>query len=122
MLFRSSSSNEIMLRNTLENGTSQGAHRKTRGSTPPPRRAAEPRESKTYEHSYSTVDEWLKFSKNKGTLVEEIYKRPGWQKLLGVAHMYSSKESPNKTGEFRKHLLKLKPTDLAEILITLDSK
>ena len=101
----------------------EGSHRRGRNSTPPPRRSAriaartaEPiiqEVSKpVFEHSYKTPEGWLSFSKNRGTLVEEIYKRANWKEHLGVTA---------EKNEIRQKLLKLKPKDLAQMLVDLDN-
>jgi hypothetical protein len=64
-----------------------------------------------HEHSFNSTQEWLHFSQNRGTLVEQLYLRPNWREL--VKHANSK--------ELRKKLLTMSSSDLAEILITLDS-
>ena len=100
----------------------EGVHRRGRNSTPPRRSAriaarnAEPLIQEVsrpvFEHSYKTPEGWLQFSKNRGTLVEEIYKRSNWREHLGVTA---------EKNEIRQKLLKLKPKDLAQMLVDLDS-
>lgn len=63
------------------------------------------------EHSYDSTQEWLEYSKNRGALVEELYKRPNWRSFIHV-----SKDK----NELRKKLLTLSPSELAEILVKLD--
>ena len=63
-----------------------------------------------YDQSVSTPEEWLGFSRNKGTLVEEIYKRPGWANVIRHAN----------SRELRKKLAALSAEDLATILVKLD--
>jgi hypothetical protein len=74
---------------------------------------------KSYEHSYKSVDEWLAHSKSKGFLVEQIYQRPGWGKVLGVVNAQGY--HTNDTQALRKKLMHMSAHDLAEILVRLDS-
>jgi hypothetical protein len=101
----------------------EGSHRRSRNSTPPPRRSAriaartaEPLLQEVsrplFEHSYKTAQGWLQRSKNRGVLVEQIYMRSNWKEHLGITA---------EKDEIRKKLLTLKPKDLAEILVNLDS-
>jgi hypothetical protein len=99
----------------------EGSHRRSRNSTPPPRRSARiaarnveaaPEPPNHFEHSYKTPEEWLSFSKNRGVLVEQIYKRSNWKQALGVSA---------EKDEIRKKLLKMKSHDLAQILVDLDT-
>jgi hypothetical protein len=101
----------------------EGSHRRSRNSTPPPRRSArvaartaEPLIQEVsrpaFEHSYKTAQEWLDFSQNRGISVEQIYKRSNWKEHLKITA---------EKDEIRKKLLKLKPKDLAEMLVKLDS-
>jgi hypothetical protein len=63
------------------------------------------------ENSYGSTKEWLEYSKNRGVLVEELYKRPNWRQFISAA---------GEKNDLRKKLLRLSPKDLAEILVKLD--
>jgi hypothetical protein len=63
-----------------------------------------------YDQSFSTPEEWLQYSQNRGILVEELYKRLDWRNVIHHAD----------TTELRKKLLTLSPEDLAKILVKLD--
>ena len=51
--------------------------------------------------------------------MEEIYRRPGWGQLLGVAQ--DNGYHNGDTTVFRKKLAAMKKEDLAEVLATLDA-
>ena len=57
--------------------------------------------------------------RNKGYLVEEIYKQPGWAKMFGREDERGY--STGETAEFRKRLSKMSSHDLAEVLTRLRS-
>ena len=118
----SSSSREIV----PVTGTDTGLSRRRRSKTPPPRTAtaaaaAEP-EARNFEHSYATPEEWLTSGhSNKGFLIEEIYKRPGWAQLMGVADK-SGYHSRTGSTEFAQNLKKMSRQDLAQVLVHLDKQ
>jgi hypothetical protein len=62
------------------------------------------------EISFETATEWLQHSKNKTELVEQIYKRLGWQHLLQVSG----------SADLRKKLSKLSNLELAQFIVKLD--
>ena len=64
------------------------------------------------EVSYDSTQEWLEYSRNRGALVEELYKRPNWRSFITVT---------KEKDELRKKLLKMSPEELAEILVKLDN-
>ena len=70
--------------------------------------------------SYNTVQEWLANVKNRGAMVEELYKRPGWAKAVGITNEKGYHGS-NSREELAKKLKKMKREDLAKILIYLDA-
>jgi len=118
-------SHELMTPFAIE-GSSSSSSRRSRNDTPPRRphttsasTTATHTEKPHYEHSYKTVEEWLRHSKSKGFLVEQIYLRPGWGKLLGVADAKGF--HTEDTQHFRKRLLKMTPAELAGTLVHLDS-
>ena len=87
-----------------------------RSDTPPRRRMVgkqQPRPviQERHEHSYSTVEEWMRYSHNRGALVEQLYKREGWQKLLRLSQ---------PKNELRAKLLRLSPEEIARLIIKLD--
>ena len=118
----SSSSREIV----PVTGTDTGLSRRRRSKTPPPRTAtaaaaAEP-EARNFEHSYATPEEWLTSGhSNKGFLIEEIYTRPGWAQLMGVADK-SGYHSRTGSTEFAQNLKKMSRQDLAQVLVHLDKQ
>ena len=61
--------------------------------------------------TYKTADEWVKDSPGRAFLVDQLYKRPGWDNL--VKH--------RTTGDLIKKLKKMSPHDLASIIVKLDS-
>ena len=64
-----------------------------------------------YEHSHSTVEEWLNYSHARGRLVEQLYKRDGWQQLIRLS-------APKN--ELREKLLALSSEEIARLIIMLD--
>jgi uncharacterized protein YjiS (DUF1127 family) len=104
---------------SLENGPHR---RRGRNDTPPPRnrrnggasqaeRSSSSAGPAVSEHSYNTTDEWLQYSRNRGALVEELYKRPNWTHFIRAV---TAKD------DLRKKLLKMSAEDLADILVKLD--
>jgi hypothetical protein len=77
-------------------------------------------ESSSSSSSKTKAADYMKQYPNKGSLVEEIYKRPGWGRLMGVAEENGYHSSD--TGAFRIRLSKMSKKDLAEVLVSLDSK
>ena len=69
------------------------------------------KESDSYLMSFATPEEWLEFSKNKGTLVEELYKRDGWQQLLRLS---------GAKGDVRRKMIALSAEEIARLLVMLD--
>jgi hypothetical protein len=61
---------------------------------------------------FQTKDEYSEHFKNKGELVEELYKRPNWQQLI------SQIQGDN---ELRKKMGKLTKKNLIDILYKVDS-
>jgi len=61
------------------------------------------------------VDELSK--KPKGYLIEQIYKKPGWARMFGRED--SNGYTNDETDVFRKRLGRMKPKELAEILLRL---
>ena len=53
-------------------------------------------------------------------MVEELYKRPGWAKAVGITNEQGYHGS-NSREELAKKLRKMKREDLAKILIYLDA-
>ena len=68
-------------------------------------------QAKKPDRSYSTPEEWLAWNTNKGTLVEELYKRDGWQQLLRLTGAKS---------DLRKKMKALTPEEIARLLVMLD--
>jgi hypothetical protein len=70
---------------------------------------------------YNDVDEWLDNVKNRGALVEQIYKRPGWARAMGVENSrgYSSED---QSRILRQKLKQMSRRELARILIHLDEQ
>ena len=106
--------------NALENGHHEalgyGAVRGNRANTPTRRNVKGSASSsssapRAQERSYATTQEWLAYSHARGILVGELYKRPNWQQFIFHSN----------TPELRKKLLDMSSTDLAEILVRLDS-
>ena len=62
------------------------------------------------EVSFETATEWVHHSKNKTELVEQLYRRPGWQHLLRVTGSV----------DLRKKLSKLSNLGLAQLIVKLD--
>jgi hypothetical protein len=84
-----------------------------RSSTPPRRRVVGKTlpQAKKPDRSYSTPEEWLEWNRSKGTLVEELYKRDGWQQLLRLTGAKS---------DLRKKIGTLTPEEIARLLVMLD--
>ena len=61
--------------------------------------------------TFKTADEWVDYSPIKSFLVDQLYKRPGWENL--VQH--------KTNGQFIKKLKNMSPHDLASIIVKLDS-
>jgi hypothetical protein len=101
----------------LENGSHPAlgyAPIRSRAATPPRKRnskASATAAPRPYEHSYGSQEEWLQFSKNRGVLVEELYKRPRWREFI---------QAVNEKNDLRKKLLRMSASDLADILVKLD--
>ena len=110
-----------------------GATRRNRNATPPPSgarsRKPDPGESSSSSSSsapaggrdahastqrtmFQTKDEYSEHFKNKGELVEELYKRPNWQQLISQIH---------GDDELRKKMGKLTKKNLIDILYKVDS-
>jgi hypothetical protein len=110
-----------------------GATRRNRNATPPPSgarsRKPDPGESSSSSSSsapaggrdahastqrtmFQTKDEYSEHFKNKGELVEELYKRPNWQHLISQIH---------GDDELRKKMGKLTKKNLIDILYKVDS-
>jgi hypothetical protein len=83
--------------------------RRGRADTPPPSKGRAHSSSEKVE--FPTVDAWLSYSKAKGILVEQMYRRPQWVNFVTHAN------GP----ELRKKLMRMTPRDLAEILVKLDT-
>ena len=102
------------MHNALENGArpalAYGPARPSRTSTPPRHRNAKAA-AVPCKRSFNTEQEWLEYSHNRGVLVEELYQRPNWREFVKVA---------GEKNDLRKKLLRMSPTDLAEILVKLD--
>ena len=95
------------------------AHRRGRNDTPPRRGQASSSSNSNLE-SYDSVDEWKQHSRSSKTyLMEQIYKRDGWGKVLGVA---DDRGYHSDKIDFRQKLLRLSANDLSEILLHLDGK
>ena len=62
--------------------------------------------------TFDTTQEWLEYSRNRGILVEQLYKRPHWRQSLKVAR---------EKDDLRKKLLSMSSEDLAELLVKLDA-
>ena len=86
-----------------------------RSDTPPRRRMVgkQPRPviQERHEHSYSAVEEWMRYSPNRGALVEQLYKREGWQRLLRLSGAKS---------ELRRKMGSLTPEEIARLIIKMD--
>ena len=96
------------------------SHRRSRNDTPPRRNEASSSSGNTYE-SYDSVDAWKQHShKSKTYLMEQIYKRDGWGKVLSVADHTTGYHRHNS--DFRKKLLHMSADDMATILLKLDGK
>jgi putative protein kinase ArgK-like GTPase of G3E family len=67
------------------------------------------------------VQEWLTHVKNRGVLVEEIYKRPGWAAALGITDAQGFHRA-DSSEELRRKLKTMTRAELATILIYLDSQ
>ena len=61
---------------------------------------------------FETKDEYTEHFKNKGELVEELYKRSNWQQLISQLH---------GDVELRKKMGKLTKKNLIDILYKVDS-
>jgi len=96
-------------------------YRRARNDTPPRRSQASSSSSdKTYE-SYDSVDAWKRNSHSSKTyLMEQIYKRDGWGKVLSVADHTTGYHYQGV--DFRKKLLHMSADDMAQILLKLDGK
>ena len=107
--------------NALENGHHEaignGPTSRSRTDTPPRKKrvvhADQAVPKPKFEHTYDTEQEWLKYSHNRGILVEELYKRPNWTEFTKG---FSGKN------DLRKKLLTMTPNDLAKILVSLDHR
>ena len=119
----SSSSSEIQALEDNEVGTMRlngSQYRRGRNDTPPRRSQGSSSNGKTYE-SYNSVEEWKQHSHNSKTwLMEQIYKRDGWGKVMQVADNTTGYHRSNQ--DFRKKLLKMDADDMAQILLALDGK
>ena len=62
------------------------------------------------EVSFETANEWLKHSKTKQALVEQIYQRPGWRHMLKVTNSV----------DLRQKMKGFSNLELAELLVKLD--
>ena len=108
-------SSHYAIGNGHQDAIGNGGSSRSRTDTPPKNRSRskvhEPAKAKpTFEHNYSTADEWLEYVRNKGALVEELYKRPNWTTFI----------KHHNTPELRKKIGKMTPRDLAEIIVKLD--
>jgi hypothetical protein len=81
-----------------------------RPEQPAPRTAAAPRRPGA---RFATAEEWLAYSRNRGVLVEELYKRPNWRGCLGLT-------ATQEKNSLRKKLLEMSPEELARALVKLD--
>jgi hypothetical protein len=104
-------------------GPSNPPPRSSSSSAAPPR--AEPSSTAPPQAAnytvYNDVEEWLANVKNRGALVEEIYKRPGWAAAMGVQNS-KGYSSYNQSEILRNKLKKMDRAELARILIHLDSR
>ena len=64
--------------------------------------------------SFATVQEWMAYSRNRGVLVEELYKRTNWRTCLGLT-------VTQEKNWLRKRLLEMTPEELAHHLVKLDA-
>ena len=91
-------------------------------SSPAPQTSSSSSSSRSAPYTvYNNVDEWLENVKNRGAMVEEIYKRPGWGAALGVINS-KGYSSDNQSQILRDKLKKMSRKELARILIHLDAQ
>jgi hypothetical protein len=73
---------------------------------------AQPPAPRRPDVTFDTAQEWLEYSRNRGVLVEQLYKRPNWRQCLNVAR---------EKNDLRKKLLSMTSEDLVELLVQLDA-
>ena len=63
--------------------------------------------------SFPSVSQWLRYSRNRAVLVEQLYKRENWREALGVV---------GERDELRRTLLARTSHELAQLLVNLDGR
>ena len=74
-------------------------------------RAFDPRQGGTGYETFPTAEDWVEKKPVKAYLVDQIYKRPGWENFIRHAN----------TKELKKKLQAMPLIELGRILVKLDS-
>ena len=68
---------------------------------------------------YRDVDEWLANVPNRGGLVEQIWRRPGWMRVMGVEDL---RRGSQRQGDFKEQIRRMSRRELARLLVYLDEQ
>jgi arsenate reductase-like glutaredoxin family protein len=105
--------------------TSSSSSSSSSSSTQPapsgPPTSFSPQSHDTDFKSFDSIKEWKEKGGGKGSMVDQLYKRPEWGKFLGVVNskgFFQDDAGP----ELRKQLRRMSRDDIAKIILQLDGK